>query len=316
MVHEEQTIVEPRSAEQAQADRKPVTLKTLRSMAARGEPFACLTAYDATTARWLERAGVPLLLAGDSAAEVVLGLPRTVHMPLEFSITITAAVKRGAPNTVVMADMPFMSYQADDAEGTRNAGRFMTEGLADIVKLEADGSFAPLVSRMTRAGIPVCAHVGSLPQHAAMTGGYSSKGRSASEAWRIVEDARALADAGAAMLLVEAVPPEVSERIVAETSVPLIGIGAGPACHGQILVIQDLLGMSDVQPRFAEPVARLGEAIREAGAEWVRRVSSRSIGGRADSMSEDELDRFEHSRRSSGSPPSPGGGGSAGVNDR
>lgn len=290
-VHEPQTIVEP-------SQRKPVTLRTLRAMAARGEPFACLTAYDATTARWLERAGVPLLLVGDSAAEVILGLPRTVHMPLEVSIHLTAAVKRGAPNTVVMADMPFMSYQADDAEGTRNAGRYLTEGLADIVKIEGDASFAPLVTRMTKAGIPVCAHIGALPQHAAMKGGYASAGRTAAEANRIVDDAKALEAAGAAMLLIEAVPGQVAERIVAETSVPLIGIGAGAACHAQILVIQDLLGMTDQPPRFAEPVIQLGERIREAGAEWVRRVAARDIGGRPYAMSEDELDRFEQSRPS------------------
>jgi 3-methyl-2-oxobutanoate hydroxymethyltransferase len=268
-------------------------------MARRAEPFACLTAYDATTARWLQRAGVHLLLVGDTAAEVILGLPRTIHMPLDVSIALTAAVKRGAPDTVVMADMPFMSYQALDAEAMHNAARYMTEGLADIIKLEVDASFAPLVRKLTRAGIPVCAHVGSLPQHAAMHGGYASAGRTAPEAERIVADAVACEAAGAAMLLVEAVPPQVTERIIRETTVPVIGIGAGPACHAQILVIQDLLGMSDQAPRFAEPVAALGDQIRAAGAEWVRRVAARDIGGRPYAMSEHELDRFEQSKPTS-----------------
>ena len=143
--------------------RPPVTLRTLRRMAEASEPFACLTCYDATTARLLEEAGVHVILVGDTAAEVVLGFPSTVHMPLDFAITLTAGVKRGAPNTLVMGDMPFMSYQASEDDALRHAGRFLTEGMADVVKIEADESFAPLVERMTRAGIPVVGHVGCRP---------------------------------------------------------------------------------------------------------------------------------------------------------
>lgn len=259
------------------AQPAPVTLRTLRRMTREGTPFACLTAYDATTARWLERAGVHLLLAGDSAAEVILGLPSTLHMPLDFSVAITAAVKRGAPNTVVMADMPFMSYHAGDDDAMRNAGRFMTEGTADIVKIEADASFAPLVRRMTAAGIPVCGHVGYRPQTVKLTGGPRAEGRTESSAERLVDDALALEDAGAVMLLIEAVPPQTASRIVERAGVPVIGIGAGPSCHGQILVIQDLLGMTDNRPAFAPSLAQLGPAIREAGAEWVSRVARRAV---------------------------------------
>ncbi|MEC9373332.1 MAG: 3-methyl-2-oxobutanoate hydroxymethyltransferase, partial [Planctomycetota bacterium] len=169
----------------------------------------------------------------------------------------------------------FMSYQAEDAEALRNAARFLTEGLADVVKLEADESFAPLVSKMTRAGIPVCGHVGAKPQQAALSGGYASSGKTADDANRILSDAIALEKAGCVLLLIEAAPPEVARRIVEATSVPLIGIGAGDACHGQILVLQDLLGLTDWQPGFATPVARLGESIRDAAAEWVRRVAER-----------------------------------------
>lgn len=244
-----------------------------------GSPFACLTCYDATTARWLERAGVHVLLVGDTAAEVVLGFPSTIHMPLEVAIALTAAVKRGAPRTMVMADMPFMSYHLDEASAIRNAGRFMTEGLADVVKLEADRSHAPLVEKMARAGIPVCGHVGSKPQQSGVTGGYVAAGRTPSEAASVVEDAVALERAGAVMLLVEAVPEQVTARILEETSVPLIGIGAGPACHGQILVLQDLLGLSDRAPAFAEPLAAMGQTLREAAEEWVRRVASRNVTG-------------------------------------
>lgn len=271
---------------------KRVTIRSLRKWAEAGEPFACLTCYDATTARWLERAGVPVLLVGDSAAEVILGFERTIDMPLDVSIALTAAVRRGAQHALVMADMPFMSYQAGPDQAMVNAGRFMVEGRADCVKLEADASFAPLVDRMTRSGIPVCAHVGARPSTAALAGGYGSAGRIADEAERIVADAVALEQAGALLLLIEAVPPEVTERVLRETSVPLIGIGAGPACHGQILVIQDLVGMTDAPPRFAERSASLGVELQKAAADWVARVTHRDIGGQGYTMLDGEADRF------------------------
>ncbi len=254
-----------------------VTIKTLRRMVKANQPFACLTCYDATTARWLQRASVHVLLVGDTAAEVILGLPSTIHMPLDISIALTAAVKRGAPACMVMADMPFMSYQASRDDALVNAGRYMTEGLADVIKIEADETFAPLVDAMARAGVPICGHVGSRPQRSALAGGYSSAGRTPSEAEQIVRDAIALEQAGAVMLLVEAVPETVTQRILTETSVPLIGIGAGPACHGPVLVLQDLLGLTDQQPVFAEPVAHLGPEIQRAAAEWVDRVAQRGV---------------------------------------
>jgi 3-methyl-2-oxobutanoate hydroxymethyltransferase len=301
---------------------RPVTIRTLREMAARGEAFACLTCYDATTARWLQRAGVHVLLVGDTAAEVILGFNRTIDMPLDVLLALTAAVKRGAPNCLVMGDMPFMSYHVDEASAMRNAGRFLTEGLADVVKLEVDATYAPLVEKMTRAGIPVCAHVGSRPQQAALSGGYSSAGRTAAEAQQIVRDAAALQQAGSVLLLIEAVPDEVTREVLHATAAPtnppsrtspataatpgslasplvtpgtpLIGIGAGSECHGQVLVIQDLLGMSDRTPRFAEPVAQLGPAIQRAGAEWVARVRARRIGGRRYHMQQGEAQKLEH----------------------
>ncbi|MCH2140588.1 MAG: 3-methyl-2-oxobutanoate hydroxymethyltransferase [Phycisphaerales bacterium] len=257
---------------------KPVTLRTLQRMSAANERFACLTAYDATTARHLERAGIPLLLVGDTAAEMVLGLQGTIHAPLDFLLTLTAAVKRGAPNTFVMGDMPFMSYQADEAEGIRNAGRFLTEGTADAVKIEVDGTFTRLVSQMNRAGIPVCAHVGSRPQRAKHDGGYRAAGRTRSEAAKVVEDAVRLEDAGACLLLIEATPAEVAEQIVERTSVPVIGCGAGPACHGQIVVTQDIFGLTDWQPGFAKPITDLAEATQSAAIRWMNMVASSELG--------------------------------------
>jgi len=246
-------------------------------MSREGEAFACLTCYDATTATILERAGVHLLLVGDTAAEVVLGYPSTIHMPLDVSVALTAAVKRGAPGTVVMGDMPFLSYQGSFDTALANAGRYMTEGTADIVKLEMDRSHAELVRGLVRAGIPVCAHVGAKPQQVAVKGGYTAAGRTAEGAQAVVDDAVALEQAGASMLLIEAVPSEVAERVVEQTSVPVIGIGAGPSPHGQILVLQDVLGMTDWSPPFAPRLGAVGAAIESVASDYVRLVRERSV---------------------------------------
>ena len=251
---------------------EPVTLRDLRRWRREGTRFPCLTAYDATTARWLSRAGVPVLLAGDSAGEVILGLPSTIHAPLDFMITITAAVKRGAPNALVMADMPFMSYQAGDDEAMRNAGRFMTEGLADAVKLEVDRSHAPLVERMTRAGVPVVAHVGFKPQQVRRAGGYEVAGKTAVSALDVVQDAVAMFEAGAVIVLIEATPGEVAEMVVERVEVPVIGCGAGPACHGQIAVTHDILGLTDWQPSFAKSEGHLGSSLQSVVEQWSERV--------------------------------------------
>ncbi len=255
-----------------------VTLQTLRKAARNGEPFACLTCYDATTAKWMERAGIPVLLVGDTAAEMILGQPGTIHAPLEFMMMITAAVKRGAPNTFVMGDMPFGSYQCDDADAVRNAMRFLTEGRADAVKLEVDGDWTPLVAKLSRAGIPVVAHLGSRPQCAKQEGGYRSAGRTAEALQAIVDDAIAMEAAGARLLLLEAVPNEVSTAVVEATTVPVIGCGAGTACHGQIVVTQDLLGLTDWQPAFAQPISDLGNQLVESAMEWRRKVSAGDLG--------------------------------------
>jgi len=205
---------------------------------------------------------------------------------------LTAAVKRGAPNCLVIGDMPFMSYQADEAEGIRNAGRFLTDGCADAVKLEVERSFAPLVEKMARAGIPVIAHIGARPQQSKMRGGYGSVGRSAEEAKSMVSDAIAMEKAGAVMLLIEACPNEVSQRIVETTSIPLIGCGGGPACHGQIVVLQDVLGLTPWQPPFAQPLLPLGETLTEAAQRWVRKVRAGDLGEHPYAMSPEERRKF------------------------
>ncbi|MHC4080790.1 MAG: 3-methyl-2-oxobutanoate hydroxymethyltransferase [Planctomycetota bacterium] len=283
---------EPGSPVTPSPPSKPVTLKTIRKFVQQGEKFACLTCYDATTARWLERAGVPVLLIGDTAAEMILGYPSTIYAPLDFLLTLTAAVKRGAPRTFIMGDMPFMSYQADDAEGLRNAARFLTDGMADSVKVEVDRSFVPMVEKMARAGIPVVAHVGARPQQSKRQGGYGSVGRTATEAKNLVADAVAMEDAGACMLLIEAAPNEVSQRVVEKTTVPVIGCGAGPACHGQIVVLQDLLGLTDWQPSFAKPITQLGDQVIAAATRWKRMVQTSELGEHPYKMSEGELDKL------------------------
>ena len=270
-----------------------ITLRDLFRTAKAGGRFSCLTCYDATTARWLEKAGVEVLLVGDTAAEMILGYTSTVHAPLDFMVMITAAVKRGAPSRVVMADMPFMSYQADDAEALRNAGRFMTEGNADCVKIEADRTFAPLVEKMARAGIPVVAHVGSRPQQAKMKGGYVSTGRSAETALRVLHDAAALEAAGASMILVEACPAEVTQMVVERATVPVIGCGAGPACHGQVVVLNDLLGLTHWQPAFAKPLAAVGTEIERAAKLWRERVRDGELGEHPYTIAPDELARLQ-----------------------
>ncbi|MFM2164628.1 MAG: 3-methyl-2-oxobutanoate hydroxymethyltransferase [Planctomycetota bacterium] len=270
----------------------PVTVRSLQRAMRERRNFAALTCYDATTARWFERAGVPVLLVGDTAAEVILGFPNTLHAPLDFLVALTAAVKRGAPRCLVMADMPFMSYQAGEDEAVKNAGRFMTEGQADVVKLEVDASFAPLVAKMARAGIPVVAHIGSRPQHAKQVGGYAAAGKTADEALRIVTDADAMLAAGATMLLVEATPVEVTEEIVRRSRIPVIGCGAGPVCHGQVVVTHDLLGLTERQPPFALPIVALGKALGEMADTWKDRVRTGSLGEHPYALSDEQRAEF------------------------
>ncbi|MDX1565609.1 MAG: 3-methyl-2-oxobutanoate hydroxymethyltransferase, partial [Phycisphaeraceae bacterium] len=270
---------------------KPTGLADLLALCRRGEKFAMLTCYDATSARWLQDAGLRVLLVGDTAAEMILGFDRTIHAPLDFMIQITAAVKRGAPQCFVMADMPFMSYQADEAEAVRNAGRFMTEGRADAVKLEVGPGDLALVGKLSAAGIPVVAHLGSRPQQAARSGGYRAAGKTADEARALVRLAEGMVEAGAVMLLLEATAGEVAGAVTGQVDVPVIGCGAGPACDGQVIVLHDLLGLSRWQPPFAQPHVRLGEHMVAAVRQWIESVHQ-STGADPYRMDRLERDKF------------------------
>lgn len=256
-----------------------VTLRTLRQWIAGGQTFPMLTCYDAATAACLWRGGVGTLLVGDTAAQMVLGHDSTLPAKMPIMLALTAAVRRGAPGALVMADMPFGSYQASPDQALENAMAFIADAGADAVKLEVDASFLPLVQRMAHAGVPVVAHLGSRPQQVRATGGYVSAGRTHAEANLIVEQARLMLDAGATMLLLEAVPAEVSQRVVEVAAgrqpvVPVIGCGAGPACHGHVVVLHDLLGLTDWQPPFAPVLAQVGRQIAEAAGAWKRLVES------------------------------------------
>ncbi len=246
----------------------PFTLNDLRAARTAGSKLAMLTCYDYTTARQLDAAGVPMLLVGDSAASVILGHPSTLPISLDFMIDITAAVKRGASRSLVMGDMPFGSYQEDDAQGVRNVVRMIKETNCDCVKLEAGATSASLVSRLADAGIAVIAHLGLRPQAVGLMGGYKFQGRTQAEADAIVALAVQFSRAGAAGLLLEAVPNEVSGKIWRSTDVPVIGCGAGPACDAHVVVLQDLLRQTPRQPKFV-PKVDLGGSLIETARSYV-----------------------------------------------
>lgn len=255
----------------ASALTRKVTLNDLRAARSGGPKVAMLTCYDYTTARLMQQAGVPSLLVGDSAANVVLGYPTTLPVSLSFMMEITAAVRRGAPLALLIADMPFGSYQGSVSRGVRNVCRMVQKTGCDCVKLEVGPSHLKLVRELADAGVAVMAHMGLRPQSVALTG-YRTQGRTAEDAERIVALALQMERAGAAALLLEAVPAEVAEAVVEATSLPVIGCGAGPACHGSVFVTHDALGLTPRPPRFAPHLADLASPAIAAYAEYVRQV--------------------------------------------
>ncbi len=251
-----------------------ITLATLRQMKAARNPISMLTCYDYPTARVLAPTGVHILLVGDSAATTVLGEDSTVRVTLDFLVTITDAVRRGAPDVFLMADMPFASYP-DIPTAVANAARFMREAGADCVKVEADLRHRDVIAGMTSAGIPVCAHLGLLPQRAAQLGGYFAQGRTNPDAKRIIQDAVALSEAGATLLLIEAVPNEVTAQVIQKVSVPVIGCGAGPSADGHVVVLHDMLGYSSRVPRFVDKLADAPTLIANAATRYVQAIANR-----------------------------------------
>src|SRR5437660_6666401 len=244
---------------------RKVRAPDLTPMKARGEQTGRLTAYDATMARLLARAGIDVLLVGDSLGQVILGLDTTIPVTLDAVIHHTRAVTRGASRALVVADMPFLTYQVSAEEALRNAGRLFQEGGAAAVKLEGGRSVADAIRRLTAAGIPVMGHVGLTPQHVHRLGGMRQQARGEESAQELIRDVLALEDAGAFAVVVEAVPDAVAEAVTSRLKIPTIGIGAGPHCDGQVLVSYDMLGLFDTfVPKFVRQYAQLGELIFDA----------------------------------------------------
>lgn len=236
--------------------------------------IACITAYDAAFARLFDGAGIQVILVGDSVGNNVLGFENTLPVTMDMMVHHTAAVARGAREAHVIADMPFLSYQVNDDEAVRNAGRLIQEGGADSVKLEGGAERAALVGRLVANGIPVCAHIGLTPQSVLAFGGYGMHGKDSAEAAKLLANAKALSHAGAFAIVLECVPDALAAKITAEIPIPTIGIGAGPHCDGQILVMHDLLGINPPEgtPRFVKRYAEIGEAVSAAVAAYVREV--------------------------------------------
>jgi 3-methyl-2-oxobutanoate hydroxymethyltransferase len=243
--------------------RLPIT--ELAEMKSRRQPIVMVTAYDAPGGRLADQAGADLVLVGDSAAMTVLGHDSTVPATMEEMLVLTRAVTRGARRPLVVADMPFGSFQVSDEEALRNAIRFVKEAGADAVKLEGAGPTLSRVRAIVGAGIPVMGHLGLTPQSATMLGGYKAQGRSAEKALALLSDARALEAAGCFSLVLEAVPAAVAARVSAELAIPTVGIGAGIDCDGQVLVWHDLLGLYEGRAaRFVKRYADVADVIRSA----------------------------------------------------
>lgn len=245
----------------------------LHEMKRAGERIAWLTAYDYPTATFEEAAGIDMILVGDSLGMCVYGYPGTIPVTMEQCLVHCEAVRRGAPKTFVVGDMPFGSYQVSDEDAVRNGVRFLKEGGVDAVKLEGGVRVLGRVRALVDAGICVCGHIGLTPQSSGQLGGHKAQGRTFESARMVVEDARALADAGVQLLLLEAVPPEVAGAIRAELPIPVLGIGAGADVDGQVLIVSDVLGLfAAFTPKFVKKYADLAGVSTAALTEYVRDV--------------------------------------------
>ena len=239
-----------------------------------GDKFACLTAYDYSSAQLADIAGIPLLLVGDSLGMTVLGHTSTLPVTMADMLHHTAAVVRGVSNALVVADMPFLSYQISIEEGLRNAGRFIQESGADAVKIEGGAIRSDLVKALTQNGIPVLGHIGLTPQSVNTLGGYKVQGKTREAQDQLIADAQALSEAGAFAIVLECVPPDIGAAITATVPVPVIGIGAGPSCDGQMLVMHDMLGLTERPPKFTKAYAGLADAMRTAFSAYASEVAA------------------------------------------
>jgi 3-methyl-2-oxobutanoate hydroxymethyltransferase len=261
--------------------RKPLTTARMRKMKQDGIPITMVTAYDYPSARLAEEAGVDVILVGDSLGNVVLGYDSTLPVTIDDIVYHTRAVTRGAASTFIVADMPFMTYHGSVDHTLQGAARLMQEGMAKAVKLEGGAEIVPAVEAITRAGVPVIGHIGLTPQSVHQIGGYRVQGKSSEQAKKLLEDAKALEQAGAFAIVIELVTEELAAWITKELTIPTIGIGAGVQCDGQVLVFHDLLqyGPSSPPRKFVKAYANIGETIRDGISRYVKEVKERSFPG-------------------------------------
>ncbi|MEO8049017.1 MAG: 3-methyl-2-oxobutanoate hydroxymethyltransferase [Acidobacteriota bacterium] len=255
-------------------ETKQLRVPELTAMKSRGEPISMLTAYDATMARLMDQAGIDVLLVGDSLGMVILGGDDTLEVTMDDMIRHTRAVRRGAQRAMVVADMPFMSYQASVADAVRNAGRLMQEGGAVAVKLEGGRPVIEAVERMVSVGIPVMGHLGLLPQSVRQLGGFKRQASTKEAADLLMQDAEALEYAGACALVLECIPDELAREVSRRLHIPTIGIGSGPDCDGQVLVSYDLLGLTAKTPPFAKKYAHLNTVVTDAARAFIKDVKA------------------------------------------
>jgi len=255
-------------------DRKKITPVDVQTMKKEGKKISMLTAYDYPTALIEDRAGIEIILVGDSVGMTVLGYENTLPVTMEEMIHHTKAVTRGAKYALIIGDMPFMSYNTSERDAIFNAGRFMKEAGADAVKLEGGATVKDIVKVIVKAGIPVMGHIGLTPQTISMLGGFKVQGKDAEAAQKIIDDALSLEDAGAFSVVLEAIPAPIAKRITERLTVPTIGIGAGVHCDGQVLVVHDMLGLFDrFTPKFAKRYVNLSELILKAFESYKEEVS-------------------------------------------
>ena len=251
------------------------TVVTIRQAKEKGEKLTMLTAYDYSMAKLIDEAGINMILVGDSLGMVMLGYEDTISVTMEDMIHHTRAVARGTSNALVVADMPFLSYQTSVYDAVCNAGRLMKEGRAQAVKLEGGREFAEHIRAITNASIPVVAHLGLTPQSLNAFGGFKVQGKSEEAARRLVEDAKIVEEAGAVAVVLECVPAKLAELISGQLHIPTIGIGAGAGCDGQVLVYQDMLAMfGDFKPKFVKQFAEIGAMMKEAFGKYIEEVRS------------------------------------------
>lgn len=255
-----------------------VTVATFAKMKQEKQKIACLTCYDASTAKIIDSSDVDAVLVGDSLGNVILGYEDTLSVTVDDMITFTGAVARGCRNKLIIADMPFMSYQVNAEQALVNAGRLLKEGRANAVKLEGGRAVASTVKRIVDSGIPVCGHLGMTPQSVNVFGGHKVQCKTEKAASDLIEDALALQEAGAFAVVLECVPAKLAAIVTKKLSIPTIGIGAGVQCDGQILVYQDMLGMyQDFSPKFVKHYAQIGSTMKDAFNAYAREVKDSSF---------------------------------------